>query len=75
MFNYAALKNEFINGCRWFIGLDDCHLKWHFGDMLLLAVALDANNGIFPITICTCESKCADRWKWFLAILSEWLNI
>ena len=38
-------------------------------------MALDANNGIFPIAVCICESECADSWKWFLAILREWLNI
>ncbi|ESR54253.1 hypothetical protein CICLE_v10023995mg [Citrus x clementina] len=75
MLSFAALKNGFINGCRRFIGLDGCHLNGLFGGMLLLAVALDANNGIFPIAVCICESECADSWKWFLAILSEWLNI
>ncbi|KAH9686718.1 SWIM-type domain-containing protein [Citrus sinensis] len=72
---FVALKNGFINGCRWFIGLDGCHLKGYFGGVLLSAVTLDANNGIFPIAVCICESECADSWKWFLAILSEWLNI
>ena len=72
--SFATLKNGFINGCRWFIGLDGCHLKGPFGGVLLLAVALDANNGIFSIVVCICESECANSWKWFLAILSEWLN-
>ena len=35
MFNFAALKNRFINGCRWFIGLDGCHLKGPFRGVLL----------------------------------------
>ncbi|XP_024047669.1 uncharacterized protein LOC102621741 isoform X2 [Citrus sinensis] len=75
MFSFPALKDGFIYGCRWFIGLDGCHLKGPFGGVLLSAVALDANGGIFPIAICICESECADSWKWFLAIMSEWLNI
>ncbi|XP_024957371.2 uncharacterized protein LOC107177619 [Citrus sinensis] len=75
MLSFVALKNGFINGCRWFIGLDGYHLKGYFEGVLLSAVALDANNGIFLIAICICESECADSWKWFLAILSEWLNI
>lgn len=75
MFSFPALKDGFIYGCRWFIGLDGCHLKGSFGGVLLSAVALDANGGIFPIAICICESECADSWKWFLAIMSEWLNI
>ncbi|KAK9203661.1 hypothetical protein WN943_013917 [Citrus x changshan-huyou] len=63
MFNFATLKNGYINRCRWFIGLDGCHLKGPFGGVLLLAVAIDANNGIFPIAACIFESECADRWK------------
>ena len=65
------MKNAFINGCRWFMGLDDCHLKGPFGGVLLLAMALDAKNEIFPIAVCICESECAGRWKWFFIILSE----
>ncbi|KAK9196154.1 hypothetical protein WN943_004282 [Citrus x changshan-huyou] len=65
MFSFAGLKNGFINGCRWFIGLDGCHLKGPFGGVLLSAVALDANSGIFPIIVCICKSECARSWKWF----------
>ncbi|KAJ4702229.1 MuDR family transposase [Melia azedarach] len=75
MFSFQALKKGFVKGCRWFIGLDGCHLKGPYGGVLLSAVALDANNGIFPLAVCVCESENADSWKWFLEILYQWLEV
>ncbi|TXG60764.1 hypothetical protein EZV62_012127 [Acer yangbiense] len=56
----------FMFGHRPFIGLDGCHLKGKFPRVILSAVAMDANNGVFPIAICICESECNDSWGWYL---------
>ncbi|KAK3226830.1 hypothetical protein Dsin_006692 [Dipteronia sinensis] len=55
--SFQAQKQGFIEGCRPFIGLDGCHLKRPCGGVLLSAVALDANNGIFPLAVCICEKE------------------
>ncbi|KAK9188109.1 hypothetical protein WN944_019508 [Citrus x changshan-huyou] len=73
--SFDSLQNGFIRGCRRFIGVDGCHLKTSFGGILLTAVTLDANNGIFPLAVCICEVECKDSWKWFLELLKEHLGI
>ena len=52
--SFEAQTIRFIEGCRPFIGVDECHLKGPFGGVLLSAVALDANSGLFPLTVCIC---------------------
>ncbi|GAV56914.1 LOW QUALITY PROTEIN: hypothetical protein CFOL_v3_00453, partial [Cephalotus follicularis] len=37
---YEAMKTGFFEGCRPFIGLDGCHLKWPFGGLLLGAISV-----------------------------------
>ena len=37
------------------MGFDGCFLKGPFGGVLLTAVALDANNSIFPIAFAVIE--------------------
>ncbi|KAK3185130.1 hypothetical protein Dsin_032416 [Dipteronia sinensis] len=50
--SFEPQKVGFLEGCRPFIGVDECHLKGPFGGVLLSAVSLDANNGLFPIAVC-----------------------
>lgn len=69
MFSFPALKHGFIKVCRWFISVDGCHLKGPYGGVLLLAVTLDANSGVFPIAVCICETESAETWRWFFSIL------
>ncbi|KAK3230758.1 hypothetical protein Dsin_002639 [Dipteronia sinensis] len=45
---------------RPFIGVDGCHLKMAFGGLLLSAVFLDANSGLFPLAVCICEKETQD---------------
>ncbi|TXG61099.1 hypothetical protein EZV62_012462 [Acer yangbiense] len=61
-----AQKDGYIFGCRPFIGLDGCHLKGKYPGVLLSAIAVDANSGVFPIAICICEGESKDSWGWFL---------
>ncbi|KAI9165979.1 hypothetical protein LWI28_024035 [Acer negundo] len=51
---------------RPFIRLDGCYMKGKFPMVILSTVAMDANNGVFPIALCICESECNDSWGWFL---------
>ncbi|KAH9680282.1 SWIM-type domain-containing protein [Citrus sinensis] len=52
--SFPAVRDGFNSGCRPFIGIDGCHLKGPYKGILLSAVALDANNSIFPLAVCIC---------------------
>ncbi|XP_031260044.1 uncharacterized protein LOC116118214 [Pistacia vera] len=71
---FAAQKNEFIEGCRQFIGVDGCHLKGPYGGVLLSAVSMDANSGIFPVAITICEIENKESWKYFMTLLKGFIG-
>ncbi|XP_028070069.1 uncharacterized protein LOC114272544 [Camellia sinensis] len=64
--SFAAIQHGFKEGCKPFIAMDGCHLKGPFGGILLAAVSLDGNNGLYPIAIVVVESECKDGWAFFL---------
>ncbi|KAH7836526.1 hypothetical protein Vadar_002444 [Vaccinium darrowii] len=66
---FEAMKAGFLNGCRPFLGIDGCHLKGPYGGVLISAVALDGNNGLFPIAIGVVEVECKESWGFFLSNL------
>ncbi|KAK3188305.1 hypothetical protein Dsin_027866 [Dipteronia sinensis] len=72
--SFEAHKLGFMGGCRQFIGLDGCHLKGPCGGVLLSAVALDANSGLFPLAVCICEKEIQFSWCWFLNNLKVFLQ-
>ena len=46
---FDAMKKDFINGCRSFLGIDSCHLKGPFRGVLLAVISLDGDNGLFKL--------------------------
>lgn len=48
---------------RYFIGLDGCHLKGVYDEILLSVISLDVNSGIFSITLCVYKFKYAETWN------------
>ncbi|MCL7029985.1 hypothetical protein MKW94_014270 [Papaver nudicaule] len=66
---YKASLDGFLNGCRLVIGLDGTFLKGKYGGMVLAAMGLDNNNGIF-IAIYVCRNECKETWNKFLEILA-----
>lgn len=60
---FPGLKERFIIGCRPFLGIDGYHLKRPYGGVLLLAIPLDADCGIFPVAMCICEHENAGTWS------------
>lgn len=55
---YVCLKvmNEiFVNGCRPFIRINDCHLKSSYRGVLLSVVGLDDNNEQFSLVYVVVE--------------------
>ena len=72
--SFKGQKDGFLTGCRPFIGFDGCHLKGNFGGVLLTAVALDANNSIFPIAFAVVESENKETWSWFFYFFQEFFG-
>ncbi|XP_027171683.1 uncharacterized protein LOC113771283 [Coffea eugenioides] len=73
--SYAELlRNNNPNSCRPFVGFDGCFLKGPFGGVLLTAVALDANNSIFPIAFAVTECENKDTWRWFFYYFQEFFG-
>jgi len=69
-----AMKNGFVKGCRPWFGIDGCHLKGPCGGVLLSAVAVDGNKGMFPIAFAVVEVECKDSWMFFLSLLGNVLH-
>ena len=42
----------FFEGCRPFIGVNDCHFKGPYKGVLLTAASIDTNYGIYPLAMC-----------------------
>ncbi|KAH9745933.1 SWIM-type domain-containing protein [Citrus sinensis] len=72
--SFPALRDGFKAGCRLFIGIDGCHLKGPYKGVMLSAVALDANTGIFPVAVCVCSVESTSTWTWFLGHLKTFLE-
>ena len=49
-------------------------MKGPCGGVLLSAVALDANSGLFPLAVCICEKETKYSWMWFLNHLKMYLQ-
>ncbi|KAK1563606.1 hypothetical protein Q3G72_029892 [Acer saccharum] len=73
-FNVNVDTQRLYKGCSPFIGIDGCHLKGPYGGVLLLAVALDANSGLYPLAYCICEGETLLSWSWFLRQLRCFLK-
>ncbi|KAK4393965.1 hypothetical protein Sango_1867300 [Sesamum angolense] len=70
----SALRDGFLEGCSPFLGFDGCHLKVPFGGVLLAAIGLDGNNGLFPVAFAIAESECKESWEFFFENLSIMLS-
>ncbi|XP_019179532.1 PREDICTED: uncharacterized protein LOC109174735 [Ipomoea nil] len=71
---WDACKDGF-KYCRPLIGVDGCHIKDKAGGMMLTAVGIDGNEGLFPIAYAIVEGENKDSWYWFLKLLCTDLEI
>ncbi|XP_015576050.1 uncharacterized protein LOC107261433 [Ricinus communis] len=71
---FATLKDGF-KYCRPLISIDGCWLKGIYGGQLLTAVAIDANNCIYPVAWAVVQKENKDNWKWFLNLLAADLEL
>ncbi|TXG52943.1 hypothetical protein EZV62_022112 [Acer yangbiense] len=72
--SFEAQRKGFLEGCMPFIRIDGCHLKGPYGGVLLSAIALDANSGVYPLAYCICEGEIFLSWSWFLEQLRVFLR-
>ena len=70
-----AMKYEFKAGCRHMINLDGCFLKGYYGGHLLVAVRIDANGSIYPLTYAIVKSEKYESWYWFMLLLKADLDM
>ncbi|KAL2941691.1 Msx2-interacting protein [Bienertia sinuspersici] len=63
-----------FNGCRSLIGVDGCHLKGNYGEVLLSAIALDGNDELFPFAWAIVSSENEESWMFFLHQLKNLLQ-
>ncbi|KAH9671509.1 SWIM-type domain-containing protein [Citrus sinensis] len=68
---FDASRRGFFGGCRQFIGIDGCFLKGPYKGVLLSAVSVDANYGIYPLAVCVVENENTESWVYFLEKLYE----
>ncbi|KAK9209718.1 hypothetical protein WN944_002086 [Citrus x changshan-huyou] len=68
---FDACRRGFFEGCRQFIGIDGCHLKGLYKGVLLSAVSVDANYGIYPLAMCVVETENTESWVYFMEKLYD----
>ena len=56
------MKKGFKAGCRKVIGLDGCFFKGACQGELLVAIARDANNQMYPVAWAVVEKETNDSW-------------
>ncbi|XP_062112671.1 uncharacterized protein LOC133823840 [Humulus lupulus] len=57
--------------CRPVLCVDDTFLKTKYGGQMLCAVALDANNHLYPVAFGIVDSENHDSWKYVMSKLKE----
>lgn len=72
---FKGIKDGWNGNCRRVIGLDGCFLKSTVKGEILTAMGRDANNQMYPIAWAVVNVENKDNWCWFLAALSEDLNL
>ncbi|XP_021747169.1 uncharacterized protein LOC110713015 [Chenopodium quinoa] len=63
-----------LKACRSLIGVDGAHLKGNYGGVLLSAVALDANNELYPFAWAIVSGEDTDNWCFFVWNLKNMLK-
>ena len=60
--------------CRPVISIDATHLYGKYKGKLLIAMATDGNNEIYPLAFAIVESETTKSWGWFLACLLTYVT-
>ncbi|XP_034574049.1 uncharacterized protein [Setaria viridis] len=71
---FHASLHGFASGCRPLLFLDKVPLKATNDYKLLVAAAVDADDGVFPVAFSVVENENYDSWIWFLMQLKYALS-
>ncbi|WMV28961.1 hypothetical protein MTR67_022346 [Solanum verrucosum] len=72
---FNALKLGWKEGLRPFIGLDGTFLKGQCKGQLLVAMAQDSQNCLYPLAWAVVDKETTRTWIWFLQLLNNSLNL
>ncbi|GJY13629.1 FAR1-related sequence 10 [Tanacetum coccineum] len=67
----GALKRGFKKSGRELLGLDGAFMRGQYTGHMLIAVGVDANNGIYLVAYGIVESENQYSWTWFLTCLAD----
>ena len=56
------------------ISIDATHFYGKYKGKLMIAIAIDANNKIYPLAFAVVESKSTKTWGWFLACIRRYVT-
>ena len=56
------------------INIDATHLYGKYKGKLMIAMATDANNKIYPLAFVVVESESIETWDWFLACIRKYVT-
>ncbi|KAH9769251.1 SWIM-type domain-containing protein [Citrus sinensis] len=65
----------FKNHCRGLLVVDGWKINNPYNSVMLVAAALDGNNGILPIAFCEVEVEDLDSWVFFLKNINKALRL
>lgn len=72
---FDAQRRGFIDGCRLFIRVDGCHLRGTYQVVLLTAIEINVNYGIYPLAIVIVENENQWSWGYFLQKFYEQVGV
>ena len=56
------------------ISIDAIHLYGKYKGKLIIVMAIDANNKIYPLAFAVIESESTETWGWFLACIRRYVT-
>lgn len=72
--SFHASITGFEQGCRPLIFLDTASLNSKYQGVLLAAISVDGDDGIFPVAFAVVDADSEDNWHWFLLQLKSALS-
>ncbi|PKI43074.1 hypothetical protein CRG98_036553 [Punica granatum] len=72
--SFHACISGFEQGCRPLLFLDSVPLLSKYQGVLLAAVSVDGNDGIFPVAFAIVDEETEENWHWFLQELKSALS-
>src|SRR5215212_7149039 len=70
----AFAPSATIYACQYirrFIALDACHAKSKYPMMLMIAVGIDANDNVIPLSWALVPTENEEWWTWFCEFLKD----